>query len=284
MIKITQENEEQRKKSNEERMNSINENLGKIKHKIAIVSGKGGVGKSTVAVNLAMKLASTGSTVGLLDIDITGPNVAKMLGMNPDLKPQVDPEKMQFYPISGPLNIKVMSMAFLLDDTDSPVIWRGPMKMSATRQFLGDAIWGTLEYLIIDLPPGTGDEILDILQLIPDVHVVIVTTPQEVALLDSRKTLKMSIIMNKDVLGILENMSGYECPECGHKVDLFGKGGGDKASQDFNVPLLGKIPIDPNIGETGDSGIPFIIKNPDSPSAKAFAEAVKKIKEILEKK
>jgi len=280
---MEQKSEEKKGLTNEQRMELIKSNMEKIRHKIAIISGKGGVGKSTVAVNLAMKLASTGSAVGLLDIDITGPNVAKMIGISPELKPQVDPDKMQFYPINGPLNIKVMSMAFLIEDSDSPVIWRGPMKMSATRQFLGDAQWGYLDYLIIDLPPGTGDEILDILQLIPDVHIVIVTTPQEVALMDSRKTIKMSLIMNRDVIGIIENMSGYICPECGYKVDLFGKGGGEKAAKDFNVPLLGQIPLDPNIRVTGDSGLPFIIQYPDSPAAKAFTESVKKIKEILEK-
>lgn len=280
---MEQKSEEKKGPTNEQRMELIKSNIEKIRYKIAIISGKGGVGKSTVAVNLAMKLASTGSAVGLLDIDITGPNVAKMIGLSPELKPQVDPNKMQFFPINGPLNIKVMSMAFLIEDSDSPVIWRGPMKMSATRQFLGDAQWGYLDYLIIDLPPGTGDETLDILQLIPDVHIIIVTTPQEVALMDSRKTIKMSLIMKRDVLGIIENMSGYICSECGHKVDLFGKGGGEKAAKDFNVPLLGQIPLDPNIRVTGDSGLPFIVQYPDSPAAKAFTESVKKIKDILEK-
>ncbi len=275
--------EEQKGLTNEQRMELIKSNMEKIRHKIAIISGKGGVGKSTIAVNLAMKLVSTGSAVGLLDIDITGPNIAKMLGMSPKLKPQIDTDKMQFYPINGPLNIKVISMAFLIEDIDNPVIWRGPMKMSVTRQFLGDAQWGYLDYLIIDLPPGTGDETLDVLQLIPDVHIIIVTTPQEVALMDSRKTIKMSLIMNKDVLGIIENMSGYICPECGHKSDLFGKGGGEKAAKDFQIPLLGQIPLDPYITETSDSGMPFIIKYHDSPAAKAFAESVKKIKQILEK-
>jgi len=281
--KMDQKIEEQKGLTNEQRMELIRSNMEKIKHKIAIISGKGGVGKSTVAVNLAMKLASTGSAVGLLDIDITGPNIAKMLGMNPKLKPQIDTDKQQFYPINGPLNIKVMSMAFLIEDVDSPVIWRGPMKMSVTRQFLGDAQWGYLDYLIIDLPPGTGDETLDILQLIPDVHIIIVTTPQEVALMDSRKTLKMSLIMNKDVLGIIENMSGYVCPECGHKSDLFGKGGGEKAAKDFQIPLLGQIPLDPNITVTSDSGVPFVIKYQDSPAASAFTESVKKIRQILKK-
>lgn len=280
---MDQKIEEQKGLTNEQRMELIRSNMEKIKHKIAIISGKGGVGKSTIAVNLAMKLASTGSAVGLLDIDITGPNIPKMLGMNPKMKPQIDTEKMQFYPINGPLNIKVISMAFLIEDIDTPVIWRGPMKMSVTRQFLGDAQWGYLDYLIIDLPPGTGDETLDILQLIPDVHIIIVTTPQEVALMDSRKTLKMSLFMKKDVLGIIENMSGYVCPECGHKSNLFGKGGGEKAAKDFHVPLLGQILLDPNITVTSDSGLPFIIKYQDSPAAKAFAESVKKIKQILEK-
>ena len=191
----------------DERMQNIKENMAKIKHKIVIISGKGGVGKTTVAVNLAMSLASIGLRVGILDVDITGPNVAKMLGISPELKPSVDPEAKKFYPITGPLNMKVMSMAFLTLNPDEPVIWRGPMKMGAVRQFLGDAVWDELDYLICDLPPGTSDETLDILQLIPDENVIVVTTPQEVALMDARKTIKMSMVMERKVLGIIAGLN-----------------------------------------------------------------------------
>ena len=257
--------------------------MNKIKHKIVVISGKGGVGKTTVAVNLAMSLASIGLRVGLLDVDITGPNVNKMLGIDSNEKPRVDPEEEKFYPVLGPLNIKVMSMAFLIENSDSPVIWRGPMKMSAVRQFLGQAIWGDLDYLICDLPPGTSDETLDILQLIPKENVVVVSTPQEVALMDARKTIKMAQIMERNVLGIIENMSGFKCPHCGEYIDLYPPGGVEKAVRDFNIHLLGKIPFEVQIGIQSDQGLPFIIKNSDSESAKSFKEVVKKIRETLEK-
>ncbi|HDZ18194.1 hypothetical protein LCGC14_0904710 [marine sediment metagenome] len=261
---------------------NIKENMDKIKHKIVIISGKGGVGKTTVAVNLAMSLASIGLRVGILDVDITGPNVLKMLGVDPELKPRVDVETKKFYPINGPLNIKVMSMAFLTSSPDDPVIWRGPMKMSAVRQFLGDAIWGELDYLICDLPPGTSDETLDILQLIPDENVVIVTTPQQVALMDARKTIKMATIMQRKILGIIENHSGFDCPHCGEYIDLYPPGGAEKASIDFNIPLLGNIPFEVEISQQGDLGLPFVLKYPDSKATKKFKEIVKKISEMLE--
>jgi Mrp family chromosome partitioning ATPase len=241
------------------------------------------VGKTTVAVNLAMSLASVGLRVGILDVDITGPNVTKMLGVDNQLKPKVDRENNQFYPVTGPLDIKVISMAFLTEDTDTPVIWRGPMKMGAVRQFLGDARWGELDYLVFDLPPGTSDETLDILQLIPDEHVIVVTTPQEVALLDARKTIKMSQVMERNVLGIVENMSGFECPHCGNHIDLYPPGGAKKAAEDFDVELLGQIPFETEIGQQGDRGLPFVVKYPESESAKAFKDTVKNIRERLEK-
>ncbi len=262
-------------------MKDIENNLAKIKHKIVIISGKGGVGKTTVAVNLAMSLASVGFRVGILDVDITGPNVVKMLGINPELKPRVDPGVKKFYPVEGPLNMKVMSMAFLTTNSDEPVIWRGPMKMGAVRQFLGDAIWGDLDFLVCDLPPGTSDETLDILQLIPDENIIVITTPQEVALMDARKTIKMSIIMERKVLGIIENMSGFKCPHCGEYIDLYPPGGAEKAATDFQVELLGKIPFETEIGQQGDQGLPFILKYPDSSSAKAFKEVVTKVQNIL---
>lgn len=267
----------------DEREKNIRKNMEKIKHKIVIISGKGGVGKTTIAINLAMSLASVGLRVGILDVDITGPNAIKMLGISPELKPRVDPEAKRFYPIDGPLKLKVMSMAFLTLTPDDPVIWRGPMKMSAVRQFLGDAEWGELDYLICDLPPGTSDETLDILQLIPDENVIIVTTPQEVALMDARKTIKMAMVMDRKILGIIENMSGFNCPHCGDYIDLFPPGGAEKASTDFNISLLGKIPFEIEVSQQGDQGLPFIIKYPESKSAKAFKDAVRKIRELLEK-
>ena len=268
----------------DEREKNIKLNMEKIKHKIVVISGKGGVGKTTVAINLAMSLASVGLRVGILDVDITGPNVIKMLGISPELKPRVDSEAKRFYPIDGPLKLKVMSMAFLTLTPDEPVIWRGPMKMTAVRQFLGEAIWGELDYLICDLPPGTSDETLDILQLIPDENVVVVSTPQEVALMDARKTIKMAQIMERKVLGIIENMSGFNCPHCGEYIDLYPPGGVEKASTDFSIPLLGKIPFETEVSQQGDQGLPFILKYPESKSTKAFKETVKKIRELLEQK
>jgi Mrp family chromosome partitioning ATPase len=267
----------------DEREQNIKKNMEQIKHKIVIISGKGGVGKTTVAVNLAMSLASIGLRVGILDVDITGPNVLKMLGVDPELKPRVDVEAKKFYPINGPLNLKVMSMAFLTLTPDDPVIWRGPMKMSAVRQFLGDAMWGELDYLICDLPPGTSDETLDILQLIPEENVVVVTTPQEVALMDARKTIKMAMVMQRNILGIIENHSGFNCPHCGKYVDLYPPGGAQKASIDFNIPLLGKIPFETEVSQQGDLGLPFVLKYPDNDATKVFKDIVKKIREILEK-
>lgn len=267
----------------DDRMASIRENMAKIKHKIVIISGKGGVGKTTVAVNLAISLASLGLRVGILDVDITGPNVNKMLGIDPDVRPRVDQDARKFYPVNGPLNTKVVSMAFLMQDSDTPVIWRGPMKMSAVRQFLGDAYWGDLDYLICDLPPGTSDETLDLLQLIPDENVVIVSTPQEVALMDARKSIVMAKTMERHVLGIIENMSGFKCPHCSEFIDLYPPGGAEKASKDLDIKLLGKIPFEIEVGQQGDQGLPFILKYPNSESAKAFKSVVSKIREELEK-
>ncbi|MFX1337245.1 MAG: Mrp/NBP35 family ATP-binding protein [Promethearchaeota archaeon] len=267
----------------DQKIQSIKKNMEKIKHKIVVISGKGGVGKTTVAVNLAINLASVGLRVGILDVDITGPNVVKMLGISSELKPRIDSDAKRFYPITGPVNIKVMSMAFLTLNPDEPVIWRGPMKMGVVRQFLGDAVWDELDYLVCDLPPGTSDETLDILQLIPDENIIVVSTPQEVAIMDARKTIKMAMVMERKVLGLIENMSGFKCPHCGKYIDLYPPGGGEKAAKDFNIALLGKIPFETEVGQQGDQGLPFVLKYPESDSSKAFKEIVKKIRGILEK-
>jgi ATP-binding protein involved in chromosome partitioning len=244
-----------------------------------VMSGKGGVGKTTVAVNLAFALQMKGMEVGLLDSDIHGPDVPKMLGIG---KSKPDIESNEIIPSRIPLGmgraLKVISMAFFLEK-DSPVIWRGPLKMSALQQFLSDVRWGDLDYLIMDLPPGTGDEPLSIVQLIPDVTgSIIVTTPQDVALLDSRRAVNFSKKLNVPVIGIIENMSGFKCPHCGKEIDLFKTGGGYKASEELQVPFLGKIPIDPKIVEASDAGKPFILEHPDLEAAKAFNEIVDKIR------
>ncbi len=259
----------------------VKDNLKKIKHKIVVMSGKGGVGKSTVATNLAFALSMNGYEVGLLDVDINGPDIAKMLNIENERLVGGDDGMI---PIIVPPHLKVISMAFLIEDRDTPVIWRGPLKMQAIRQFIGDVNWGDLDYLIIDLPPGTGDEPLSIAQLIPGGNSIIVTTPQEVALLDSRKAVNFAKTLRMPIIGILENMSGLICPHCGKEIDLFKTGGGLKASMDLKVPFLGKIPIDPKIVETGDSGKPFILECSKTKSAKEFNKIIGKIEDFVNKK
>jgi ATP-binding protein involved in chromosome partitioning len=251
-----------------------------VKHVILILSGKGGVGKSTVAVNLAYSLASHGRKVGLLDLDIHGPSIPKMLGIE-DQKPAVIGNMIEPIPVSG--NLTVISMGFFLADTKSPVIWRGPMKMTAIRQFLDEVNWGSLDDLVVDLPPGTGDEALSIAQLAPNVRgAVIVTTPQDVAVLDAVKAVKFIEALELPVLGIIENMSGMVCPRCGEQINLFGTGGGRKAAEDLGVPFLGAIPIDPALVQAGDEGRPFVLRAADSPTWKAVEAVMEKLVEILE--
>ncbi|MDD1671805.1 MAG: Mrp/NBP35 family ATP-binding protein [Methanomicrobiales archaeon] len=229
-----------------------------IKHVILVLSGKGGVGKSTVSVNLSYALANQGYYVGLLDLDMHGPNIPKMLGIE-NARLQYMGDKIEPVHITG--NLSTISMAFLLPDRDTPIIWRGPMKMAAIRQFLDDVNWGPLDFLVVDLPPGTGDEALTIAQIAPNVRgAVVVTTPQEVATLDSRKAVKFIEKMGIPVLGIIENMSGMICPHCGKEIDLFGSGGGKRAAEELKVPFLGAIPIDPEMRKAGDEGHPFIIR------------------------
>ena len=278
-----------------------------IKHKVMVLSGKGGVGKSTVATGLALSLARQGKKVGLMDIDITGPNVPKMLGLE---DADLNVEDGQIFPAIGPHGLKVISMAFLLDGPDTPVIWRGPIKLGAIQQFIGDVAWGDLDALVIDFPPGTGDEPLTVSQSMPGIDgVVIVTTPQEVALLDSRKSINFAKTISLPVLGVIENMRGYtirgtaepntkvsvmgpsgvplECQtdEEGNweiTLDVFKSGGGEASSNDFEVPFLGSLPFDPGIVRGGDDGVHRIIADPEGETARAFDSIVARITEELE--
>jgi len=249
----------------------IERNLKHVKHKIAILSGKGGVGKTTVAVNLAYALAMKEKETGLLDADIHGPNVPKMLGIEHE---KVYGDENGIEPIKVMPHLKAISLAFMLDK-DAPVIWRGPLKMTAIKQFIGDVKWGDLDFLIIDLPPGTGDEALSIAQLIKQSNAIIVTTPQDVALLDSRRAVNFALRLGMNVLGIIENMSGFKCPYCGKEINLFKIGGGEQASKELGIDFLGRLPIDEKIVIGGDAGIPFVKEN--SIAKKAFIEIVEKV-------
>ncbi|MEM4251783.1 MAG: Mrp/NBP35 family ATP-binding protein [Candidatus Bathyarchaeia archaeon] len=262
----------------------LKERMNKVKHKIAIISGKGGVGKSLTTVNLAIALALHGhrKRVGVLDADIHGPSVPKMLGIRGR---QLKAAPVGIYPISGPFGVEVVSMDFLLPDDETPVIWRGPLKMSAIRQFLSEVIWGKLDFLLIDLPPGTGDEPLSVMQLLPEMDgVVIVTIPSEVSQIVVKKAVTFARQLKIPIIGIVENMSGFVCPRCGAESQIFSVGGGERISKDLGVPFIGSIPLDPRICEASDRGKPFIIEYPDSPAAKAFMKVVDVIESSLEQR
>jgi len=270
------------KTDNKERLEQdrrLKERMSKIDHKLIVISGKGGVGKSTVAVNLAYGLAAKGNKVGLLDVDIHGPNIAKMLGIE-DKK--LIGSDLGIEPIEVMPGLKAVSLALLFEDRDQPIIWRGPLKMITIKQFLADVNWGELDYLIVDSPPGTGDEPLSVCQLIPDLSgAIIVTTPQDVAVLDSRKSVLFAKELKVPIVGVIENMSGFICPHCGKEIDLFGAGGGEKAAADLKAPFLGKVPLEPEMVKSGDSGRPFLSANQVSPAAGVMDSIVKQIKEFL---
>jgi ATP-binding protein involved in chromosome partitioning len=249
---------------------SKNAILPGVKNTIAVASGKGGVGKSTVAVNLAVALAKDGASVGLIDADIYGPSIPLMLGLNEKSKVYQDQKSMKMIPLSN-YGIKVISIGLLVDD-NTPVIWRGPMASGAVKQFMTDVDWGELDYLFFDLPPGTGDIQLTLVQTIPLTGAVIVTTPQEVSLLDARKALKMFTRVNVPIFGVIENMSYFIAPDTGKKYDIFGNGGGSKISAELDVPFLGGIPIDCHIRIGGDNGIPALYDAPDSEYAAVFTQ------------
>src|SRR5499427_9719733 len=241
--------------------------IPRVKNVVAVASGKGGVGKSTTSVNLAVALSQRGASVGLMDADVYGPNVPLMMGLKE--KPHVHGEEGRIQPVLR-YGIKLVSIGFFLDER-KPVIWRGPMVHGAIQQFLRDFEWGDLDYLVIDLPPGTGDAPLSLSQLIPLSGVVIVTTPQDVALQDVAKGMAMFRRLEVPVLGVVENMSYFVCPHCNEKHELFGRGGGEKIAQAFDVPFLGQVPLQPNVRTGGDEGQPVVLADPDSAAAKAFS-------------
>lgn len=246
-----------------------------VKNTIAVASGKGGVGKSTVAVNLAVALAKDGAKVGLIDADIYGPSIPMMLGITQKPKVYQDKQTMKMIPLES-YGIKLISIGLLVDDK-APVIWRGPMASGAVKQFMSDVDWGELDYLIFDMPPGTGDIQLTLVQTVPLTGAVIVTTPQEVSLIDARKALKMFTRVNVPVLGIVENMSYFIAPDTGKKYDIFGIGGGEKLAGELDTFFLGGIPIEPQIRIGGDKGIPIVFDTPDSNQAKVVSEIAKKL-------
>jgi ATP-binding protein involved in chromosome partitioning len=237
-----------------------------VKNVVAVASGKGGVGKSTTSVNLAVALSQTGAKVGLLDADIYGPNLPLMMGLKE--KPEVQGHQGHIQPVLR-YGIKLVSIGFFLDE-NKPVIWRGPMVHGAIQQFLRDFDWGELDYLVVDLPPGTGDAPLSLAQLIPLSGVVIVTTPQDVALQDVAKGMAMFRQLEVPLIGVIENMSYFVCPNCSERHELFGRGGGQRIADAFGAPFLGQVPLQPNVRTGGDEGQPVVLADPESPAAEAF--------------
>jgi ATP-binding protein involved in chromosome partitioning len=253
-------------------------NMAGIKHKIVVLSGKGGVGKSTVATNLAVALSLSGAKVGLLDVDVHGPSVPHLLKLSGSY-PQIENDALM--PVPWSENLGVMSVGFLLEKADEAVIWRGPRKTGVIDQFLREVKWGKLDYLVVDCPPGTGDEPLAVLQKMqPDVHAVVVTTPQEVAVNDVRRSISFCRTVDSSVLGIVENMSGYVCPHCGQIDDIFSSDGGVNLAAEMGVPFLGRIPLDPKLVRAGDQGNVFVQGEQDGPTAEAFRRIVRPVLDL----
>lgn len=254
-------------RSQEEQDAAVNSSLEKIKNKILVMSGKGGVGKTSTSVNLAVALASKGAKVGIMDVDLHGPDVPRMLGMKDNLNIN---RNNKLVPLKYSDRLFVVSIEALSQSKDDAIIWRGPIKYSAIRQFIGDVDWGELDFLIIDSPPGTGDEPLTVAQTIKDAKAIIVTTPQELSLADVRKSINFCKTVKMEIFGLIENMSGLECPHCGKMIEIFGSGGGERTAKKMGVDFLGKIPFDPNIVSCGDEGSAFQEIFKDSPVTEAF--------------
>lgn len=252
----------------------VAESLKQIKQKFIVMSGKGGVGKTSTSVNLAIALDSQGYRVGIMDVDLHGPDIPRMLGLDGVLSVN---QHRKLSPMSYSENLKAVSIESLSPNKDDAIIWRGPIKYSAIQQFIGDVDWGPLDFLIIDAPPGTGDEPLTVAQTIPDAHAIIVTTPQEISLADVRKSISFCRTVNMAIKGLIENMSGAVCPHCGETIDLFGTGGGEKTALAAGAPFLGRIPFDHQMVVCGDSGNSFQKVHPDSEVTQAFKAIARKL-------
>ncbi len=253
---------------------TVGTTLAQIKHVLIVLSGKGGVGKSTVAANVALGLAARGKKVGLLDVDVHGPSAPKILGLQGQ-RAMGDGEKLLPVETHG---IKVMSTGLIIEQADAPIVWRGPMKAGVIKQFIGEVRWGALDYLIVDCPPGTGDEPLSICQMIPEADgAILVTTPQQVATLDVSKSIVFCQQLNMRIVGLVENMSGFTCPCCNTFTPIFKTGGGEALAEQYGIPFLGKLPIATEIGEAGDTGSPFLENHGDTPAGTAFLAIVDKL-------
>ncbi len=256
----------------------INERLHHIKNKILVMSGKGGVGKSSVAAHLAVGLARRGYKVGLMDVDLHGPSIPRMLGLKGDLRAGMQGGKMM--PVEYLPNMGVVSIEVLMEDKDAATIWRGPLKGNVIKQFISDVEWMDLDYMVIDSPPGTGDEPLTVAQTVPDAKAVIVTTPQEVSLADVRKSIRFCRQVKMEILGLIENMSGLVCPKCGKTIELFNKHGGELTAEREGLNLLGILPIEPEVVKSGDAGTMAIYNNENLPFTQAFEKVVQSVEKL----
>ena len=270
--------ENARKAQMELQEHEIKERLHNIKNKILVMSGKGGVGKSSVAAHLAVGLARKGHRVGLMDVDLHGPSIPRMLGLEGSLRPSMQGNKM--LPVQYLPNMEVMSIEVLLDDKDAATIWRGPLKGGVIKQFISDIEWMNLDYMVIDSPPGTGDEPLTVAQTISDAKALIVTTPQEVSLADVRKSINFCRQVNMEILGLIENMSGLLCPHCGKEINLFNKRGGELTAEKEGLNLLGTLPIEPEVVQSGDAGTMSVFQNEKLPFTQAFDNIVREIERL----
>ena len=259
---------------------AITAQLGRIKNKILVMSGKGGVGKSTVSVNLAIGLAAKGYTVGLMDVDLHGPDIVRMLDMHGRMEGELTSDG-KMPPMQYSDKLKVMSLESMMENRDDPIIWRGPLKNQAIRQFIADVAWGDLDYLVIDAPPGTGDEPMTVANTIKDAHALVVTTPQQIALADVRKSINFCKHVKMKIVGLVENMSGFICPHCDKPVEIFKTGGGEKLAQEFAIPFLGRIPVDPKVVIAGDDGKPYLSSGTDSQATRAFRDFLAKVEAEL---